>query len=114
MESAENADDSTSPKPCTVCSKPNSCKSHQPTKHHCRDCCTHGSKQQQYTADIAYHNSASSFKPELQAKSAPFMSALMPPEIQEIAEQATKDAHARMMGKKNQEKLENQRKTMVL
>ena len=33
------------------------------------------------------------------------MSALMPPEIHEIAEQATKDAHARAMSKKDQKKL---------
>ena len=44
-------------------------------------------------------------KAEPNEKPIPLMSALFPPEMHEIAEQAVKDAHARTMSKKNQRKL---------
>ena len=103
VESAEHSDESTPSLPCTVCSKPKWCKSYDPSKHHCKDFCTHGSKTQTTTA--AYHHDAPSVKSEQQATNAALMSALMPPEIQEIAEQATKDANARTMSKKDKKKL---------
>ena len=107
---AESAESTEDPKtntaitePCMVCSKPTWCSTFLPQNYHCRDYCMHNAEKHDHNDN---HHDAPVMKLDEPESTLPaLISALMPPEIEEIAAQSAKDATARRMSKKNLKKL---------